>query len=109
MQERKKREREDNAGEKEKGSVEGWVEEEELGNYDEDDRAAKRQKIQGDRNQDAVIGQERKVTGQHLGEEEEDVGAFHFNEVGWKNLGGDQDAPVTFHFADTGLAFRFKG
>ena len=87
------------------------MEEEELGNHDrdQDDRAGKRQKTRDARDQPELVGNEKENIAQHLGAEQEDVGAFRFDEAAWQDLGGEQGTSAIFRFADTGLALRFKG
>ncbi|CAD6579093.1 MAG: hypothetical protein ASARMPRED_008953 [Alectoria sarmentosa] len=112
LQEDKKRERENTASEeKEDDNRDDRVEEEELGNHDrdQDDRAGKRQKTRDARDQPELVGNEKENIAQHLGAEQEDVGAFRFDEAAWQDLGGEQGTSAIFRFADTGLALRFKG
>ena len=45
----------------------------------------------------------------YLQAEQENLGAFHFDEAAWTGFGGEQGPLATFQFADTGLALRFQG
>ena len=114
LQEDKKREREDIASEErinhdDDDGGEDTVEEEEQGKHDQDDRAGKRQKTQESGGHVRAEGTSNEAAARHLEAEQEDAGAFQFDEAAWQNFGGEQGVPATFHFADTGLGLRFKG
>lgn len=102
-----KRERADTASHKEKDDER--VEEEEQGKHDRDGRAGKRQRIEQPGDQDELDGKESENTARHLGAELEEVGAFPFDKAAWQDLGEQRGVHPTFQFADTGLAFRFRG
>ncbi len=106
LQEERKREREESASEEGRDDDNyNLLEKEEQGNHD----PGKRQKIQEPRGYIQVDGIRNKAEAEHLRTEHEDVGAFHFDGAAWQDLGGEQGTPATFQFADTSLAFRFKG
>lgn len=80
---------------------------EEQGICDQEHLAGKRQKIQEPGRYAQVEGTKHEAEARHV--EQEEIGAFHFDESAWKDLGGEQGAPTISNFADTGLALRFKG
>lgn len=110
LQEAKKRERKDAAIEEYRDDDgDDRVKVEEQGDCDQEYRAGKRQKIHESGGYAQVEGTKDEAEAHHVGAEQEKVGALIFDEPAWQDLGGEQGAPPTFHFADTGLALRFKG
>ncbi len=106
LQEGRKREREERAGEEGRDDdSDNPLEKEEQRNHD----PGKRQKTQEPKAYIQGKGIRNEAEAEHLRTEHEDVGAFHFAGAAWQDLGGEQGTPVTFQFADTSLAFRFRG
>ena len=105
-----KRWREDTASQEENSEGgHGGVEKEQEEIYDQDEQAEKRQKTRESEGYVQVRGTPKKIEAPRLGAEQEEVGAFSFDEAAWTDFGGEQEPLSTFQFADTGIPFRFKG
>lgn len=104
-----KREREGTAIQEEDSDGHGGVEKEQKEIYDQDERAGKRQKKQESGGYVQLRGTHEESEAPRLGAEQEELGAFHFDEAAWTDFGREQGPSANFQFADTGMPFRFKG
>lgn len=75
----------------------------------EGERPGKKWKTDSAEGCTAIAVRLSEAAAQHLDEEDEGVGAFRFDKAAWLDFGGEQGGPAPFQFADTSLAFRFRG